>query len=65
MSDLEKKLSRRVLTDPVHVLAFGFGAGLTPLAPGTVGSLLGVALAWFTLDLGLITQIGCAALLFL
>jgi len=65
MSDPEKKLSRRVLTDPVHILAFGFGAGLAPLAPGTVGSLLGVALAWFTLDLGLITQIGCAALLFL
>jgi len=65
MSDLEKNLSRRVLTDPVHVLAFGFGTGLAPLAPGTVGSLLGVVLAWFTLDLGLITQIGCAAFLFL
>jgi len=25
---------------PVHALAFGFGAGLAPRAPGTVGSLL-------------------------
>ena len=30
------------LRNPVHVLAFGFGAGLSPLAPGTAGTLLGV-----------------------
>ncbi|MEM9387396.1 MAG: phosphatidylglycerophosphatase A [Pseudomonadota bacterium] len=28
---------------PVHVLAFGFGTGYSPVAPGTVGSLLGLA----------------------
>ncbi len=60
-----KSLARRVLTDPVHILAFGFGTGLAPYAPGTVGSILGVALAWFTLDLGLMTRMGCAAFLFL
>jgi phosphatidylglycerophosphatase A len=49
----DEKLARRVLTDPVHFLAFGFGAGLAPVAPGTVGSLLGVLLAWLTLDLSL------------
>ena len=27
-------------TDPVHLLAFGFGAGASPLAPGTLGSAL-------------------------
>jgi phosphatidylglycerophosphatase A len=60
MSDDSKNLARQVLTDPVHILAFGFGTGLAPFAPGTVGSLLGVLLAWLTLDLGLIAQIGVA-----
>ncbi len=40
----EPSLRRQVLTDPVHWLAFGFGAGLLPRAPGTWGSLLGIAL---------------------
>ena len=56
--------AREVLTDPVHFLAFGFGAGLAPLAPGTVGSLPGVLLAWLTLDLGLYVQLAVAASLF-
>ena len=63
MSDSDKSLARQVLTDPVHILAFGFGTGLAPLAPGTFGSLLGVLLAWLTLDLGLMTQIGITAFL--
>jgi phosphatidylglycerophosphatase A len=41
-------LRGRVLRDPVLLLAFGFGTGLSPRAPGTVGSLLGVALALAT-----------------
>ena len=28
---------------PIHTLAVGFGTGLSPIAPGTVGSLVGVA----------------------
>ena len=59
----DTKLARTVLTDPVHFLAFGLGTGLAPIAPGTVGSLLGVLLAWLTLDLGLPAQIGIAAAL--
>jgi len=31
----------------VHFLAYGFGAGLLPFAPGTFGSLVGVVLFWF------------------
>jgi phosphatidylglycerophosphatase A len=63
MSEPGKNLARQVMTDPVHILAFGFGTGLAPVAPGTVGSLVGVLLAWLTLDLGLIAQIGVAAFL--
>lgn len=32
---------RFVLAHPAHFLALGFGTGLAPVAPGTVGTLLG------------------------
>lgn len=38
------RLSPRLLRDPVHLLALGFGTGLSPRAPGTAGTLIGVAL---------------------
>jgi len=50
---MTESLSARVLRDPVHILAFGFGTGLSPWAPGTVGSLLGVALAWWSLPMAM------------
>jgi phosphatidylglycerophosphatase A len=31
---------------PAHIVAFGFGAGLAPFAPGTAGTLLAWALGW-------------------
>ena len=41
------------LRDPVHFVAFGFGAGLAPRAPGTFGSAVGVVAAWWLLELAL------------
>ena len=41
------------LRDPVHFIAFGFGAGLAPRAPGTFGSLVGLVAAWWLLELPL------------
>jgi len=38
----------RVFRDPVHFLAFGFGSGLAPHAPGTFGTLAAVPL-WYLL----------------
>ena len=35
----------KVLRDPLLLIAFGLGTGLAPVAPGTVGTLLGVLLA--------------------
>ncbi len=32
---------------PAHVIAFGFGAGLSPRAPGTVGTLVAWPLGWY------------------
>jgi phosphatidylglycerophosphatase A len=31
---------------PAHAVAFGFGAGLAPFAPGTFGTALGWAIGW-------------------
>ena len=33
---------KQVLTHPVHFLAFGFGSGLAPYAPGTVGTIVAI-----------------------
>lgn len=35
---------RSLLRHPVHLLAFGFGSGLAPRAPGTFGTLVAVPL---------------------
>ncbi len=37
---------RFVLRHPAHFVAFGFGAGLVPGAPGTAGTLLAFPLFW-------------------
>ncbi len=65
MSTTDGNLAKTVLTDPVHLLAFGLGTGLSPVAPGTVGSVLGVLLAWLTLGLPTGVQAGIGAALVL
>ena len=61
MSAGPDNLARTVLRDPVHFLAFGFGTGLMPFAPGTFGSIPGVVLFWLTMDFGLYVQLGLVA----
>jgi phosphatidylglycerophosphatase A len=65
MSKNTKVAARDILTDPVNFLAFGFGTGLAPVAPGTFGSVPGLLLFWLTLDFGLYVQWGVAAVLVL
>lgn len=45
---MTKSFNQTILKDPVHFLAFGFGSGLLPKAPGTWGTLVAVPL-WFGL----------------
>jgi phosphatidylglycerophosphatase A len=40
------RLPAALLKDPVHFLALGFGAGLSPIGPGTMGSLVALPLAY-------------------
>jgi phosphatidylglycerophosphatase A len=51
----------KTLRDPVHLVAFGFGAGLAPRAPGTAGSLVGLVAAWWLLELPLLWQLAVVA----
>ncbi|HIQ14377.1 MAG TPA: phosphatidylglycerophosphatase A [Leucothrix sp.] len=39
-----ENLNQKVLSSPVHFLAFGFGSGLAPFAPGTFGTLAAIPL---------------------
>jgi phosphatidylglycerophosphatase A len=39
---IQKKLASRVWQDPAYFIAFGFGSGLMPFAPGTWGTLAAI-----------------------
>jgi phosphatidylglycerophosphatase A len=49
------------LRDPVHFVAFGFGAGLAPKAPGTFGSVVGALAAWWMFALSLPWRVAVVA----
>jgi len=42
----------RLMRQPVHFLAFGFGAGLLPRAPGTFGTLIAIPIVAFVMQFG-------------
>jgi len=65
MSDKNPKienLNRTVMTHPVHFLAFGFGSGLAPKAPGTFGTLMAVLLYLLMMNLSLVPYLFIVAL---
>jgi phosphatidylglycerophosphatase A len=47
----------RLMRDPIHLLAFGFGAGLSPWAPGTFGTLIAVPMVLFVMQFGLVAHL--------
>ena len=46
MTVLFKPTPTFAFSHPAHVIAFGFGAGLSPFAPGTVGTLVAWPIGW-------------------
>ena len=42
------------LKNPVHLLAFGFGSGLSPIAPGTFGTIAAIPLGFLLFQLPLL-----------
>ena len=49
-----------LMRDPIHLLAFGFGAGLSPWAPGTFGTLLAIPITLFVMQFGFAAHLGFA-----
>jgi phosphatidylglycerophosphatase A len=50
---------------PAHLIAFGFGSGLMPKAPGTWGTLVGIPFYFVAFQLGgFLAALACAAVLF-
>jgi phosphatidylglycerophosphatase A len=39
---MNNSIIKIVLTNPIHLLSFGFGSGLSPKAPGTMGTLVAI-----------------------
>ncbi len=44
--------AREVFTNPVHFLAYGFGAGLSPKAPGTAGTVAAIPIYLLLMSVG-------------
>jgi phosphatidylglycerophosphatase A len=43
-SKISEKVPGKLLLNPVHCLSLGFGSGLSPKMPGTMGTVVGVGL---------------------
>ena len=39
---MSNSVAQIVLRNPIHILSFGFGSGLSPVAPGTMGTLVAI-----------------------
>ena len=53
-----------VFSHPAHFLAFGFGAGLSPYAPGTVGTLVGFPLFFLLCGIDPVVYFSVVAVLY-
>ncbi|MBL8265135.1 MAG: phosphatidylglycerophosphatase A [Steroidobacter sp.] len=50
------------MRQPVHLLAFGFGSGLSPWAPGTCGTLVAIPITLFVMQFGFAAHLSFAIL---
>jgi phosphatidylglycerophosphatase A len=55
---MDTQLVNKVFSHPIHILAFGFGSGLSPKAPGTTGTLMAVLLYLLLEPLPLVVYLG-------
>lgn len=51
---MQKDLVRKVFSHPIYLIAFGFGAGLSPVAPGTCGTLVAIPLYYLIQSFSLV-----------
>lgn len=65
MTQLPRPSPGQLLKDPAQCLAFGFGAGLAPKAPGTFGTLVAIPFYYLMQDLSLPLYVGLLVLAFI
>jgi phosphatidylglycerophosphatase A len=64
MSDAAPPTFRFLISRPQHMIALSLGAGLSPVWPGTVGSLLGFGLYWSMQDFSSVERAALYLLMF-
>lgn len=57
--------AKSILSNPIHNLAFGFGSGLAPKAPGTFGTLMAVPLYLLLSQLPLMAYVAVVVVAFI
>ena len=50
-------LYKLLLSHPAHLISFGFGSGLSPIAPGTFGSLAALPFVWLLWQIQIIPAV--------
>ncbi len=60
---MTKRIPGLNLANPIHLLAFGFGSGVGPKAPGTWGTLAAVPIFLLMQDLSLVLYLGLVAVI--
>jgi len=58
------RIPPRLLRNPLHLLSLGLGSGLSPLAPGTCGTLVAIPLYLLLVQLPLWYYLGAVAVAF-
>ena len=54
---ISSQLVKTVWRNPIHIIAFGFGAGLAPFAPGTFGTLVALPIFYYCAGISLLNYI--------
>ena len=61
---MRQNVRKVAVSSPIHLFSFGFGAGLSPVAPGTVGTLVGLAAYLALVPLGPVVYTAVVVLVF-
>ncbi len=62
---MKNSVAHTVWRNPIHILSFGFGAGLSPVAPGTMGTLIAIPIYLLIATFSLEIYVLFVAMLFL
>lgn len=62
---MKQQLSDKILSNPIHFFSFGFGAGLSAYAPGTMGTLVAIPIYLVLVQFSPIIYLSFVTILFL